>query len=127
MEYEDHDTPDQTDPSSDLPQPPTPAEFCELTDAIEITLLLLGEHPQIGHTQERAIDLATPGAEMRQMWLIEELAPETEIWLDVRGDIWQVHHGDPPRQEQCKLANLDIGGVWHLKAIVLSFMARIPA
>lgn len=125
MEPEDHDTPDATDPSADLPRPPSLDELCELTDAIELTLFLLGEYPAADTAQLRPIDPAVAESEQRQMWRIEELLRETELWLDDRGDIWSVQPGDPPTQQQVILGRLDIGGVWHLKTILLSFMARV--
>lgn len=125
MEPEDHDTPDMTDPSSDLPKAPSPEELCELTDAIELTLLLLGGYPTAKEAQQRSINPAVAEAELRQMWRIEGLLRETELWLDNRGDIWSVQPGEPPIQQQVILGRLDIGGVWHLKTIVLSFMAQV--
>lgn len=125
MDHEDHDSPNPTDPSSDLPKAPSPDELCELTDAIELTLLLLDEHPAADTAQLRPIDPAVTGSEQRLMWRIEELLRETELWLDDRGDIWSVQPGDPPTQQQVILGRLDIGGVWHLKAILLSFMAQV--
>lgn len=125
MEHEDYDTPGASDPSSDVPAAATPEELRELTDVIELTLRVLDEHPHSGETQLRPIHQSTPKAEIRQMWLIENFRPETEVWLDSSGDIWHASLEGSCEQKQFVFSRLDAGGVWHLKSLVLSFMATL--